>query len=148
MINSDSANASHLAGEFRVVIGKLIRRLREQVRPGDLTWSQMAVIGRLDREGPATVTTLARAEKVRPQSLGATIAVLEAAGQVIGAPDPADGRQTIWSVTEACRDTLRANRAAREDWLFHAIENNFAPAEFDQLAAAVELLKRLADAQP
>ena len=70
------ARASVLAGELRVVVGKLIRRLREQVSPGDFTWSQLSVLKRLERDGPATVTTLARAEGVRPQSMGATVAVL------------------------------------------------------------------------
>ena len=40
-------------------------------------------------EGPATVTSLARAEGVRPQSMGATVAALQEAGLVGGAPDPA-----------------------------------------------------------
>ncbi len=57
------------------MIGKLSLRLREAAHPGDFTWSQKSVLTRLEREGPATVTTLARAEGVRPQSMGATMAV-------------------------------------------------------------------------
>src|ERR1700704_986950 len=122
------ARASALAGELRILIGKLKRRLREQAHLGDLTWSQMSVLSRLEREGPATVTTLARAEGVRPQSMGATVSVLEAAGLVSGAPDPADGRQTILSVTAACREWIKADRAARQDWLLGAIQTRLAPA--------------------
>ena len=88
--DSRTAVAQLLAGELRVLIGKLKRRLREQANPGDFTWSQKSVVIRLEREGPATVTTLARAEGVRPQSMGATVAVLEAAGLVRGSPDPRD----------------------------------------------------------
>jgi hypothetical protein len=33
---------------------------------------------------------------------------------------------------------------AREDWLFRAIQTNLAPAEQEELARALELLKRLA----
>jgi len=127
------------------VIGKLKRRLREQAHFGDLTWSQSSVLTRLEREGPATVTNLARAEGVRPQSMGATVAGLEEAGLVSGAPDPADGRQTILSLTPACRKMIKAGRAAREDWLFHAIRANLKTAEQGELAKAVELLKRLVD---
>ena len=144
--NPDAARALALAGELRVLISKLKRRLREQAHPGDLTWSQMSVLGRLEREGPATVTTLARAEGVRPQSMGATVSVLEAAGLVSGAPDPTDGRQTILSLTAACRQWIKAGRAAREDWLFRAIQANLAPAEQEELATAIELLKRLVEA--
>lgn len=142
---SDSAHTAALAGELRVVAGQLIRRLREQSQKGALTLSQVSALGRLEREGPMTVTALARAEGVRPQSMGATIASLEAAGHIAGAPDPADGRQTLLSVTEACRDWIRASRAAREDWLFHTIRTRLSPAEQDELAAAVELLRRLVD---
>ncbi len=77
--------------------------------------------------------------------MGATVSVLEAAGLVSGAPDPADGRQTILSLTPACRAWIKAARSAREDWLFHAIRTKLAPAEQKELAAGVALLKRLVD---
>ncbi len=131
-----------------MLIGKLSRRLREQAHPGDFTWSQKSVLLRLEREGPAAVTSLARAEGVRPQSMGATVATLEAAGLVCGTLDSADRRQTILSLTPACREWIAAGRAAREDWLFRAIQAQLAPEEHDALATAVELLKRLADSEP
>jgi DNA-binding MarR family transcriptional regulator len=111
----DKAETLALAAELRVAIGNLKRRFRDQPSLGDLTWSQLCVISRLDREGPATVTTLARLEGVRPQSMGATVSALETAGLVRGSPDPADGRQTILSLTDAWREWLTAGRAAKED---------------------------------
>jgi DNA-binding MarR family transcriptional regulator len=143
----DNARAVALAGELRVVIGQLKRRLREQTCLGDLTWSQISVLGHLDREGPATVTTLARAEGVRPQSMGATVSTLETAGLVSGSPDPTDGRQTILSLTATCQEWIKAARAAREDWLFRAIRTKLAPAEQEDLATAVSLLKRLVEGE-
>lgn len=141
----ESARASALAAELRILIGKLKRRLREQANQGDFTWPQASVLNRLERDGPATVTTLARIEGVRPQSMGATVSVLEAAGLVAGAPDPADGRQTLLSVTAACRDMFETTRAAREDWLFGAIRTRLAAGELGELARGVELLKRLVE---
>jgi DNA-binding MarR family transcriptional regulator len=143
--HSGTDEASTLAAELLVLIGKMKRRLREQAHIGDLTWSQISVLSHLERNGPATVTTLARAEGVRPQSIGATIAVLETAGLLSGVPDPTDGRQTIWSLTAACRERVKAGRAAREDWLLHAIQTRLAPAEQQRLASSVELLRRLVD---
>jgi DNA-binding MarR family transcriptional regulator len=139
------AGAPALAGELRVLIGRLKRRLREQASLGDLTSSQTATLGRLYREGPATVTALAKAEGMRPQSMGAIVAALEAAGMVSGAPDPADGRQTILSLTDACRERIAAGRAAREDWLLRAIEAHLTSKEQAQVASAVALLKRLVE---
>jgi DNA-binding MarR family transcriptional regulator len=134
-----------LASELRVVLSKLSRRLREQAHAADLTGAQKSVLLRLERDGPATVTALARAEGVRSQSMGATISSLEAAGHVTGSADPADGRQTILSITDASRDWIKAAREAREDWLFRALRAKLAPAEQERLAAAIELLQRLAD---
>jgi DNA-binding MarR family transcriptional regulator len=142
---TDTARASALAAELRVLISQLKRRLREQSSLGDLTESQIAVLRRLDSDGPATVTALARAESMRPQSMGANVAALEAAGLISGTPDPNDGRQTILSLTAACRQKVKAGRMAREDWLFRAIQTNLAPAEQEELARAVELLRRLAE---
>ena len=143
--NSGNPPASALASELRILINQLRHRLREQSHLGDYTWSQTSVIIRLERDGPATVSALARAEGVRQQSMGATISTLEAAGLVKGSPDPADGRQTILSLTDACREMIRANRAAKDDWLFRAIQTKLSAAEQEQLATALELLKRIAD---
>ena len=140
-----TARASALAAELRVVLGRLHRRLRGEAHLADLTWSQMQVLSWLEREGPATVTILARAQGMRPQSMGETLSVLKAAGLVSGAPDPADGRQTVLSLTAACQEKISAGRAARQDWLFRAIQTRLAPAEQERLAAGLELLERLAD---
>jgi DNA-binding MarR family transcriptional regulator len=141
----EGARVSALAAELHDLISKLKRRLREEAHLGDFTFSQTAVLRRLDREGPATVTTLAKAEGVRPQSMGATVAVLEAAGLVAGAADPHDGRQTILSLTPACRKMIKEGRATREDWLFRAIQEHLGAEEQRELAIGVELLKRLVD---
>ena len=135
--------AHALAAEIRILAGKLKRRLREQTHLGELTWSQVSVLGYLDREGPATVTTLAKIEGVRPQSMSATVSSLEEAGLVVGAADPADGRQTILSLTPACHELLQAGRAAREDWLYRTIQLKLTPDEQQELARAVVLLNRL-----
>lgn len=134
-----------MAAELRVVLGQLKRRLRAHANKGDLSLSQLAVLGTLDRDGPCTVTTLARAEGVRPQSMGATVAALQEAGLVGAAPDPSDGRQVLLSLTEAARGWLKASRAAREDWLSGAIRLHLNSAEQLELASAVRLLRRIVD---
>ena len=136
------------AGELRVLIGQLRRRLRAEAQTKDLTWSQKCVLLRLEQEGPATVTGLARAEGVRPQSMGATVAALEAAGLVRGAPDPGDGRRTILSLTAACGKWIKASRAAREDWLFRTMRAKLSVREQAQLARAAALLRRLVEESP
>jgi DNA-binding MarR family transcriptional regulator len=142
-VDVEAAAALAVAGELRVLIGTLSRRLRAEAHPGDFTASQVAVISRLGSGGPATLTTLARAEGMRPQSMGAIVSVLEAAGLVGGVPDPTDGRQTILSLTASAREMIDANRVAKEDWLFRAIRSNLTPEEQRDLAHSIELLNHL-----
>jgi DNA-binding MarR family transcriptional regulator len=143
--SSNVEPAMTAAVELRDILGKLKRRLRQEYNAGDFTVSQLSVLGHLDRNGPATVTSLAKADGMRPQSMGATIAALEAAGLVTGSPDPSDGRQTVISITPFCREKIAAGRAAKEDWLFRSIKGKLNAAEQEQLACAVLLLKRLVE---
>jgi DNA-binding MarR family transcriptional regulator len=140
-----STDASALAAELHALSGKLKRKLREQASAGDLTPSQAAVLLHLYRNGPTTVTALARITGVRSQSMGATIADLEMLQMIEGAPDPKDGRQTILSLTPACRELIRTGRAARHDWLLRAIQTKLSAEEQAQLAFAMHLLNRLID---
>jgi DNA-binding MarR family transcriptional regulator len=119
--DQQSSRAPALAQDLRALLSKLKRRLREQGNAGDLTPSQVSVLLRLEKDGPATAARLARGEGMRPQSLGPVIAALEEAGLVSGAPDPNDGRQTLLSLTDACRKWAQEGRAAKQDWLTHAI---------------------------
>jgi len=143
--HTSESQLAGLAGELRIAVGKLIRRWREQGHLGDFTNAQKSVLLRLERDGPATVSMLARAEGVRPQSMRITVSALEAAGVVSGKPDPKDGRQTFLSLTPSFLKIVKTGRAAREDWLFRALQAQLAPREHGQLAAAVKLLSRLAD---
>jgi DNA-binding MarR family transcriptional regulator len=138
-------NASELAADLHALAGRLKRRLREQASAGDLTPSQTAVLRHLLHQGPATVTALARIEGVRPQSMGATVDGLEKLGMVKGTPDAKDGRQTILSLTPACREMIRSNRAARQDWLLRTIQSRLSAEEQAQLAFSLRLIDRLLD---
>ena len=144
-LRSAASPTATLAGDLRIALGKLKRRLREQAHPNDFTDSQKSVLLRLDRDGPATVSALARAESVRPQSMRVTVAGLEATGAVSGKPDPTDGRQTLIDVTPGFRKALNANRAAKDDWLLRALQTQLSQHEQAELAAAVKLLQRLAE---
>lgn len=126
-------------------MGRLKRRLRDQAQIGDLAPSQVSVLLRLEQDGPATASSLARAEGMRPQSMAPVLNALKAAGLVSTTPDPADGRQTLFSLTEAFRKSVEEGRAARQDWLARALQVRLSPQEQDEVARAVDLLKRLVD---
>jgi DNA-binding MarR family transcriptional regulator len=137
-----ATDSAVLASELRLIVGRLVRRMRAE---GRLPLAQIAVLGRLERGGPATVSALATAERVRPQSMSQTVGELEADGLVTRRPDPTDRRQLLVEVTAAGHATLADERRHREGWLARAIAEDLSPAERRALEAALEPLRRLAD---
>jgi DNA-binding MarR family transcriptional regulator len=139
------SDASALAAELRTTLGKLKRKLREQVGRTDLAPSQVSVLLRLEKDGPAAVSTLARAEGMRPQSMSAITNALLKDGLLTGSPDPNDGRQTLMSLSRKCQKLFKDGRAARQDWLTTTIQTKLSTHDQQQLAAALELLTRLVE---
>jgi DNA-binding MarR family transcriptional regulator len=132
---------ARVASELRVVLGQLVRRLRAEHR---FPLSHGAVLGRLDREGPQSVSDLALAERMRPQSMAQTVADLESDGYVARRPDPDDRRRALVSLTGTGHATLAAERRQREGWLAEAIAAGLSAQEQAVLGEAVEILRRLA----
>jgi DNA-binding MarR family transcriptional regulator len=132
-----------LAADLRVVIGRLIRRLRKE---NLFPLNQASVLGRLDREGPCSVSDLAAAERVRPQSMAQTVGDLEADGLVERSPDPVDRRRALVSITADGRSMIEADRRAREGWLVRGFEE-LPEDDLAAIARSVEILRRLADSE-
>jgi DNA-binding MarR family transcriptional regulator len=132
-----------LAHELRETLGRVIRRLRAEPGP---SVGRLAVLGRLDRDGPASISDLAGQERMRPQSMAQIVHDLEAAGLVSRRPDPADGRRAFNELTTAGRDLLRTTRAGRETWLTEVLERELDEDERRALHDALLLLSRIADA--
>ena len=141
---SQHPDVTDLAAALRASIGLLLRRMR-QTRPDDeLSLPESSALTRLDRNGPATASALARLEQISPQSMGATLSALEGRGLVQRAADPQDGRRIVLSLTDTGRQTLRDKRSARTARLAQALQASFTQPELDVLAAAAPLLERLA----
>jgi DNA-binding MarR family transcriptional regulator len=140
---SQAERAFALAEELRAISGKLKRKLREQGGPSDLRPSQVSVLLRIEKDGPAAVSSLARAEGMRPQSMSAIVTSLLEAGLVSGSPDPNDKRQTLMSLSRKCQKLLKEGRAARQDWLTTTIQKKLSFQEQERLASALNLLARL-----
>jgi DNA-binding MarR family transcriptional regulator len=147
---SDAPNASMSPepavadAELSLAIGQLVRRLRMEANPGELSWSQIATLARLDKAGAMTTAELARAEFVKPQSMGTTLADLEQAGLVQRRPHPTDGRQVLFELTAEGVEARRQRNIAKREWLLAAMAR-LDPAEQQTLIAAAALIKRLAE---
>jgi DNA-binding MarR family transcriptional regulator len=138
-----AANVDQIAAGLRVSIGLLVRRLRQVPVKGGLTLSETSALARLDRGGPTTPGELAKQEQISPQSMGATLAALQARGLIERRPDPGDGRRAVMSITDAGLDLLRSRRNAKVRQLARALAAEFTPAELERLADAAPLLERL-----
>jgi DNA-binding MarR family transcriptional regulator len=133
-------------GDFAVALRLLLRRMRADAPPElqEFSWTQKMVLSRLEKDGPATAADLARAEGVKPQSMGTALGLLEKMRLVERKAHPTDGRQINIKLT-ARGITLRRNtKAATHAWLSRAI------AELDRqeqttLFKAGELFKRMAE---
>jgi DNA-binding MarR family transcriptional regulator len=141
-----TASAVRAAREVRVGMSRLRRRLRETTDRRELTPSQTSVLSRLDRDGPATASALAAAERVRPQSIAATIAVLEQRALVERRPDPSDGRRQVVSLTAGGRAVISSTRAESEEWLTRALQDHLSEAERRTVIEAMALLDRVSGA--
>jgi DNA-binding MarR family transcriptional regulator len=141
----DTADLLRAGNDLRVVLGRIVRRLRQAHVSGEVTLSELSVLSRLDREGSATPGSLASLERVRPQAMGATLTALEQRGMVGRAPDAGDGRRVLMSVTPAGRRVLVDRRSLNTRRMAEALAEGFSPAEQRRLISTLPLLERLAD---
>lgn len=124
-------------------IGLLVRRWRAAAPSQELSWTGSLVMARLAKDGAATTADLARAEAMKPQSMGTTIAALEKLGFVERKPHPTDGRQINIKLTPEGAAMRKNAKDAKLTWLKYAI------AELDEeerktLFKAGAIIKRLA----
>lgn len=125
-------------------IGLLVRRARAATGSHELSLAEAAVLGRLAAGGPATTAELARAEAVKPQSMGTTIAALAARDLVQRRPDPTDGRQRTIELTAKGAALRQRSREAKHSWLAQAIARLDQPDQATLFAAGA-IIKRLAE---
>jgi DNA-binding MarR family transcriptional regulator len=130
--------------ELSLATAQLLRRVRAESDTNELGWSQLAIVGRLDTDGPATTADLARAESMKPQSMGATLAMMEKDGLVERRPDPTDGRQVLYALTAEGREARRKRSVAKREWLLAAMAK-LTSAEQRTLIEASALIRRLGE---
>jgi DNA-binding MarR family transcriptional regulator len=123
-------------------IGQLFRRVRAAAASHELSLTESSVLARLAREGPATIAELARVERIKPQSMGATVASLEETGLVVRKPHPTDGRQVNIELTAKGADLRKSVGDAKRTWLAHAI-SQLDEQDQQTLFKAGEIIKRL-----
>jgi len=122
---------------------RLARRLRLERGSDDLTLSQLAVLGTLERHGESTVGELAHLERVTPPSMTRIVNSLVDAELVVRRPHQTDGRQVIVDLTDGARALLTEDRRRRNAWLALRLAE-LTDDDRDLLRRVAPLLDRLA----
>ncbi|WP_347557710.1 MarR family transcriptional regulator [Robbsia sp. KACC 23696] len=138
-----SSSFSQSVTDFMQSIGMFLRRMRSMPNGDGLSMTEAIVLSRLAHDGPATIAALARAEGMKPQSMGTTIAALEDAALVVRTAHPTDGRQMLIGLTENGVQRRAQQRARKQLWLEQAIKE-LSEEERDTLFRAAGIIRKLA----
>jgi DNA-binding MarR family transcriptional regulator len=141
---SDPDTLEAVAAELTRAVGQFLRRLRSEANPNELSLSEASALARLEQGGPQSTADLARAESIKPQSMGTVLAGLEQEGLVRRQPHPTDGRQVLFTLTEKGVEERRQRRIAKRDWLITATAK-LDSAELKNLVAAIALIRRISE---
>lgn len=136
------ADGADLAAALRLHSMRLARRLRVERGSDDLTLSQLAVLGTLERHGASTVGELATFERVKPPSMTRIVNGLAEAGLVTRRPHDTDGRQVVIDLADEARTILEEDRRRRTAWLAQRLAE-LTDDDRALLARVLPLLERL-----
>jgi DNA-binding MarR family transcriptional regulator len=135
------------AQDLRVAIGRVARRLRQLYateRQSAASFIELGILVHLERDGPASPTTLAAGEGVTTQAIAGVVRELERRALVERTGSQTDRRRVAVAITDAGRELLISRENAVVDAMVSALADEYTPAERRQLEAAVPLLNRLA----
>ena len=135
------------AQDLRVAIGRVARRLRQLYateRESAASFIELGILVHLQREGPASPTTLAAGEGVTSQAIAGVVRELERRALVERTGGQQDRRRVAVAITDAGRELLISRENAVVDAMVKALAEEYTPAERRQLESAIPLLNRLA----
>jgi DNA-binding MarR family transcriptional regulator len=138
------AEEADLGGQLRSAVGRLYRRFRSERPEGSLGDAALAVLTRLHKHGPQTLTELSEHDRVSPASMSQTVNRLTSAGYAVRARDPDDRRKVLFSATAAGNELADAARAQRNAWLDQRLRG-LSPEDRAVIARATALLSSIAD---
>jgi DNA-binding MarR family transcriptional regulator len=133
-----------LGGQVRAAVGRLYRRFRSERPDGSLGDTALAVLTRLHKHGPQTLTELSEHDRVSPASMSQTVNRLTSAGYAVRTRDPDDRRKVLFSTTAEGDELASAARAQRNAWLDQRLQA-LSAEDRAVIARATALLSRLAD---
>ena len=138
------AEEADLGGQLRSAVGRLYRRFRSERPEGSLGDAALAVLSRLHKRGPQTLTELSEHDRVSPASMSQIVNRLTSAGYAVRTRDPGDGRKVLFSATAEGNELASAARAQRNAWLDQRLQA-LSAEDRAVIARATAILGRIAD---
>ena len=143
-VRAAGTEGADLGSQVRSAIGRLYRRFRSERPEGGLGDAALAVLTRLHKLGPQTLTELSEHDRVSPASMSQTVNRLTSAGYAIRSRDPGDRRKVLFSATAEGDELASAARAQRNAWLDQRLQA-LSAEDRAVIARATELLSGIAD---
>lgn len=137
------SDPADLAGELRLAVHRLTRRLRQQGPTNGLTLTQLSALAIIWRDGPLSAGDLAQREQVRPPSITRVLTALEQMELINREGNPNDGRQVLVRITPLGDERMRSYVRERERWLAELL-TTFSDKDREVLHRAALLLEDLA----
>jgi DNA-binding MarR family transcriptional regulator len=147
-ITSTDTRLAESAARLRFAIVRTARRLRQEAAgPGtELSPTAASTLATVERHGPLTPSELAEIERIKRPTATRVLGLLEQAGLLDRAPDPADGRSSLVSVNAAGRERLRRLRGRKNAYLARRMRD-LSAEEVDTLERAAEILERMREGE-
>jgi DNA-binding MarR family transcriptional regulator len=133
-----------LGGQVRSAVGRLYRRFRSERQEGGLGDAALAVLTRLHKHGPQTLTELSEHDRVSPASMSQTVNRLTSAGYAVRTRDPDDRRKVLFSTTAEGDELASAARAQRNAWLDQRLQA-LSAEDRAAIARATAIFNSIAD---
>lgn len=141
----ESQSSLPIAAQLSASLSHLNRQLRRELPQSDLSAAGLGLLARLHRDPGVSPTRLASSAGIKVQSLTRLLADLEAGGHIRREADAADRRQSVLSLTNKGRQSLKSEARRREAALANAIAASLSTPEQALLLQAVQLLDRVGD---
>ncbi|MGD0559510.1 MAG: MarR family transcriptional regulator [Streptosporangiaceae bacterium] len=142
--NRELAAEADLGNQLRSAIGRLYRRFRSERPEGGLGDAALAVLSRLQKHGPQTLTELSELDRVSPASMSQTVNRLTSAGYAVRTRDRDDRRKVLFSTTAEGNELASAARVQRTAWLDQRLQS-LSAEDRAVMARAAALLSTIAD---
>jgi DNA-binding MarR family transcriptional regulator len=134
-------STTDLAHRLRPVLVRLSRRMRQEAG-AELSPTQGAALGTIDRHGPLTPSELALRERIQRPTATRVLARLEESGLIARTADPSDRRSSLVAITEPGLALLDSVRDRKDAYLAQRLDQ-LSPEDLAALDRAAGILERM-----